>query len=243
MDKNPLSRLETAVILWGDNALQARATSVMIVNMLTHEKFFNIMEVTFDRVIIFSWWKITKKNNCSEAREMYNIFIKRLKVLNASGLIKWWIQFPENSEQLNHWDIRIGDKKVTIYIEEDSVDMEDNAKNSAKIVWEIFNNWIYDKLVVSPLSSKFQKERTNETFNRHIPKWSNIDPLDPWSAETILKKVTNIAIANRYKKYWKLKEEAVWPKAKCVEVILRLASRFEWGRKKIRELSQKNIFE
>ena len=60
----------------------------------------------------------------------------------------------------------------------------------------------------------------------------------PISAEKILQKAGGI-----YKQYGKLKKKSIGKRCKMREIIIRIVSRFTWGRQEIRKISRKRISE
>lgn len=222
-----------------DNALRARAVSVGVVWEMILAQTRELLDMEVDRVIIFSWSHTHGKGKPSEAKDQYDIFLKRLKLLDKSGKIPGGISFPDQTEWLNHWKIRVGTRDITIYIEDQSVDTEDNAERSKKIIKKIVEDGKYNIVSISPFSSDFHTKRIWEAFERNFFEWfpqavTHIH--SPISAEKILKNSNG-----RYKKYGELKEESIWPQKKIIEVILRTVSRSQLGRDAIRIATQRRV--
>jgi hypothetical protein len=216
--------------------------------------------VPTDLVIIFSGSHTAGKDIPSEARQMYGFFAKRLKVLK--NRIRGGIDLPERPEG-TAWDIRIGNRKIAVRLEEDSVDTEDNAERSVKILQDFAAGKEYGQIVVQPLSSNFHAKRIGEAFGRYVPEDFEIQPV---GAEDILK-----MRGGKYAKYGKCHatlESAVGGVSELVkrlrnavtgkkgrkrpisgthravmEVCVGLASRTAWGRKKIRQKTSKRVGE
>ena len=66
----------------------------------------------------------------SEAMKMYETFVKRLRILDMEKRIPGGIAIPSPEPGATRWDIRIGNQSISVYLEEESVDTEDNAEKS-----------------------------------------------------------------------------------------------------------------
>lgn len=235
----PTSQLEVTIVhgslYKSDRDVRARALSLLTLEETTQDRLDEILNLTIDKVIIFSWGKTMGKDSPSEARKMYDVFVKRLKVLDGSNRIPWGVSFPEETEWLSNWNITIGDRDIAVYMEEESVDTEDNAEKSAKIIREIVDDKAYDKLVLSPLSSDFHIRRIKEIFKRHTQSW--IESSKTFLiAENILKNA-----GGKYEKYSALKKKSTSPKTKLLEIVVQVVSMSEWGRKAVRKITEKRV--
>ena len=157
----------------------------------------------------------------SEAMKMYETFVKRLRILDLEQRIPGGIGIPDPEAGATTWTIRIGKQTVSVYLEEDSVDTEDNAEKSGTIIRKILGKRFYDHVAVFPLSSDFHTKRIAEAFRRHLAMGVPTS-VRSVSAENVLE-----CAGGKYARYAELKRNSIRPKTKILEILLRVASRFE----------------
>lgn len=68
---------------------------------------------------------------------------------------------------MKDWEIRIGARRIRIFLEDDSVDTEDNAERTSAILEKIAETEGYEDIAIFPLSSDFHKKRVGQAFERN----------------------------------------------------------------------------
>lgn len=132
-----------------------------------------VLDTRVDSVIVFSGSKTMGPDAPSEAELMYRTFAKRLGILKIrmekAGISSpESIVVPDRSAGTTSWEITIGPKSVTVFLEEDSVDTEDNAEKTSAILERLATSGKYDEIVVSPMSSDFHVKRVRQAFERNV---------------------------------------------------------------------------